>query len=235
MPNFNTSSTHTINYTGKYKAVFFDLDGTLLDTSRDLTAALNTVLVEDGLEIIPEVVARKEVSNGANALIQLGFGDKLDAQTHQNIRQRLLAAYEKNIATYTKTFDGIDGLLENLAAANIPWGIVTNKPERYTNALLAQLRFPSQPVAVICPDHVVERKPHPEGLLMACNAAQCSPAEAIYIGDHKRDIEAGQNAGMATIAVGYGFTESKSCHKLWRADFNVDLASEIWPLLLNRP
>jgi len=113
------------------EAVFFDLDGTLMDTSKDLGGALNRLRCEQGLTPFPEEVTRAEVSNGANALVKLGFGDNLSPEQHQTYRQALLDHYLENIAEHTFMFNGIEDLIHKLTEANIAWGIVTNKPNTY--------------------------------------------------------------------------------------------------------
>ncbi|MDZ7925012.1 MAG: HAD-IA family hydrolase [Marinagarivorans sp.] len=212
------------------KAVLFDLDGTLLDTSKDLAAALNAVRQHNNLKPLSHAQIRPHVSNGANALLQCGFGD-LDPPTQEQYRLQLLDYYLQNIATQTEAFDGINQLLDELHHANIPWGIVTNKPKIYTRALLSQYSFMHAPAAVICPEDVNNTKPSPEGLLKACHIINCQPPEAVYVGDHIRDIEAGKNAGMQTIAVGYGFTDTPSCHLSWGADYTVQHAHQIIPII----
>lgn len=212
------------------KAIFFDLDGTLLDTSIDLGNALNVVMEEYGKAPLPYIKTRAAVSHGANALIKLGFGE-LSSEQHQKLRNQLLQAYLNNIANNTIAFDGIEELIKQLASANLLWGIVTNKPEPYTTALMPYFKFASQPAATICPEHVNITKPDPEGLMLACKQTCIIPEQAIYIGDHERDIMAGRNAGMKTIAAGYGFTDTTECHKHWQADYNVQTAREIWPII----
>lgn len=215
---------------GSLKAVFFDLDGTLLDTSEDLGHALNQVRREQGLEDIPQAIIREQVSNGATALIKLGFGPLEDDQLVP-LRQRLLDMYLQHIALHTKPFDGIEKLIEQLARREIPWGIVTNKPQIYTAELMRYFEFASPPCVTVSPDQVGVGKPHPAGLLFACKAAGCAPKDAIYIGDHLRDIECGHNAGMPTIAVGYGFTSHADEHRTWNATHVADQVSDIWPII----
>jgi phosphoglycolate phosphatase len=212
------------------KAVFFDLDGTLLNTSKDLGAALNAVRQTYGLSPLPDNLIRKEVSNGASALVKLGFGETTDDELRR-YRHELLAYYKENIALYSCVFDGIYELVESLTQAELQWGIVTNKPEAYTAPLMQHFAFASPPCVVVCPEHVESAKPNPQGLLLACNKARCLPHEAIYVGDHLRDIEAGKNANMTTIAAGYGFTETPSCHLTWGANYAVSTAHEIWPII----
>jgi phosphoglycolate phosphatase len=78
---------------------------------------------------------------------------------------------------------------------------------------------------------VAERKPHPEALFLACTQITADPARAIYVGDHERDIEAGRNAGMRTIAVRYGYIEEPESVELWQADIIADTVSDLAKLL----
>lgn len=215
------------------KAVFFDLDGTLLDTSRDLAGALNYLRRQHGLAELPYDRIRADVSNGATALIKLGFGETLSDTEMAELRARLLEYYLANIATHTCLFPGIEELLDTLSSHQIRWGVVTNKPRQYTSALMDQLTFAYAPAAVVSPEHVGVSKPHPAPLLHACKLAACDVSEAIYVGDHLRDIECGHNAGMRTIAVGYGFMPTPGDHVNWNATHCVEHANEIWPIIHN--
>lgn len=212
------------------RAVFFDLDGTLLDTSGDLASALNQLLVEQGREPLALDIIRQQVSNGGTALVKLGFGTLPDVEL-QPLRQRLLDLYHLNIATHTRAFPGIHELIQQLAELGIAWGIVTNKPKLYTQALMQHFTFAMPPVAIVSPDHVGVGKPNPAALLHACQLAGCLPNEAVYIGDHLRDIECGHNAGMPTIAVGYGFTQHPHEHRTWNATHVADRTTDLWPIL----
>jgi len=213
------------------QAVFFDLDGTLLDTAQDLGNALNRLLMERGKEPLPDVVIRRVVSDGANAMLALAFDVHLGDPDHAELRERLLAFYLEDIATHTRPFDGIEEIIAKLTSSSLKWGIVTNKPWIYTEALMAYCEFASTPAAIVCPDHVSQRKPDPEALFLACEQAQCEPQQAIYVGDHKRDIECGNKAGMPTIAVGYGYIREGDSHEKWQADHCVNSAQEIWPII----
>jgi phosphoglycolate phosphatase len=213
------------------KAVLFDLDGTLFDTAPDFIVVLNQLRTEEQLPPLPDASIRAVVSNGARALITLGFGvDEGDAG-FEHLRKRLLELYLNHLAEKTVLFPGIETLLNQLAAANIAWGIVTNKPLAYTAPLMRAYTHLPAPGAVICPDHVVNRKPDPEPVLLACAQIGCHPQEAIYVGDHERDIAAGRAAGMPTIACRYGYINGDEDPADWNADYLVDSAEEIWPLL----
>ena len=213
------------------KAVFFDLDGTLLDTALDLSAALNHILIEDGRPELPIEETRGIVSEGSYALVKKGYGLKDHDPEVEPLRQRLLDFYEHNLNKHTEPFSGIAELIKKINDASIIWGVVTNKPKLYAEPLMAQFDFASTPSCVLAPEHVKHRKPHPESLILACELSGCSVSEAIYIGDHKRDIDCGKNAGMTTIAVSYGYIPDGEDIHSWQADHYVDSADELWPLI----
>lgn len=215
----------------KLKAVFFDLDGTLLDTAADMSAALNSILKEDGRPERPYSDTRYIVSDGSAALIKKGYSINDGSPDFAPLRDRFLQAYSKALNVHTRPFDGILALLNTLTKKNIAWGVVTNKPATYAEPLMRALEFPSRPCCVICPEHVVNRKPAAEPMYLACKIAHCLPEEAIYIGDHLRDIESGKNASMPTIAASYGFLKDPSVAQQWGADYIANSAHAIWPLI----
>lgn len=212
-------------------AVVFDLDGTLLDTSGDLASALNALLAQKQRPSLPFEQIRPQVSNGARALIHLGFGEQLPADEFDRLRAGLLAFYSANIATHTRPFEGIERLLLQLQQQGIKWGIATNKPWLYTQQLLKLQPLVPAPQVVLCPEHVKQAKPAPDMLLLACEHLDCAPQTVVYVGDHERDIQCGRAAGMRTISVGYGFTSHPQEHTQWQADYCVAHASEIWQCL----
>ena len=213
------------------RAVFFDLDGTLLDTARDLSASLAAIMRADGLEPLPLELTRGIVSEGSYALVKLGYQLSDDDDRVEPLRQRLIDHYMENLNQHTKPFDGIEQLIQQLNDANLDWGIVTNKPWPLTEPLMQQFSFAREPRCVLSPEHVSERKPHPEALHLACQQSGCKPTEAIYIGDHIRDIQCGRNAGMVTIAANYGYIPADEDSKDWQADHYVDHADGIWPII----
>ena len=87
---------------------------------------------------------------------------------------------------------------------------------------------------LVCPDDVTHRKPHPEPMLLAASLLDCQPEHIAYVGDHRRDIEAGHAAGMQTLAAGWGYIESGDDARAWQADFHLDQPVELLALLDNR-
>lgn len=213
------------------RAVMFDLDGTLLDTAPDFIVVVNQLLSEQGRPALAAETIRAGVSNGSKALIKLAFLLEENHAQFEPLRQRLLELYLAHIAVHTAPFPGIFELLEKLAANNIAWGIATNKPAIYTLPLMAALDIQPAPLSVICPDHVARSKPDPESLFLAGTQLGCSPEEIIYIGDHKRDIDCGKGAGSITIAAAYGYVDAGDDPTSWNADYCVNHADEIWPII----
>lgn len=214
----------------KIRAVMFDLDGTLLDTAPDFVAVVNKLLQENQRDELPHEIIRAGVSHGSKALVTLAFAIEETHENFQPLRARLLELYTHHIAVFTKPFPGIQDLLDKLAEHDIAWGIATNKPAIYTDLLLEQLNINPAPAIVICPDHVKDSKPHPESLFLAAKELGCSPEEIIYIGDHLRDIECGRQAGSITIATAYGYIGDEDIDS-WQADYRVEHADEIWPVI----
>jgi phosphoglycolate phosphatase len=214
------------------KAVLFDLDGTLLDTAPDFVSCLNVLRQQESLEPLPAEVIRRCVSNGSRALVTLGFDVNPGENGFDQLLQRLLDIYFDHLTVDTILFPGIQELLVSLRQKNIPWGLVTNKPLRFTQAILEKIPIHPAPICVICPDHVSKTKPDPEPLLLAYQQIGCQANEIIYVGDHKRDIDCGKNAGAITIAVSYGYLDNGDSADNWNADYLVDHASEIEAIVL---
>ncbi|WP_323814641.1 HAD-IA family hydrolase [Cellvibrio sp. NN19] len=213
------------------RAVMFDLDGTLLDTAPDFIVVVNQLLVEQGRPALPADTIRAGVSNGSKALIKLAFAIDEDNEQFEPLRQRLLELYLQNHSVHTKPFPGINELIAQLAAHNILWGIATNKPAMYTLPLMVDMNIQPPPASIICPDHVSAPKPNPESLFLAGTQLSCTPQEIIFIGDHKRDIDCGRDAGSITIAATYGYLDEGEDPATWNADHSVNHADEIWPII----
>ncbi len=204
------------------KAILFDLDGTLVDTAPDMVAVLQFVQRTHGLEPVPYALGRANVSNGAIGLLSVGFPDE-QHEFHSPLHLEYLERYEQRICVDSAVFPGLENLLDELDARRVQWGIVTNKPERLTMPLLRSLGLEARSACTVSGDTLPERKPHPAPLIHACSLANVEPAQAIYIGDAARDIEAGRAAGMGTIAAAYGYITDDDDPALWGAD---DIAAD---------
>ncbi|MDS1310268.1 HAD family hydrolase [Marinobacter xiaoshiensis] len=217
--------------TEQLSTVLFDLDGTLIDTAPDFIRCLNELRQMEGLPALPAEHIRRSVSNGARAMVRVGFGLEPEHPGYLAKHTAFLDLYEAGVAVETRLFEGMDSLLESLEQRGIPWGIVTNKPVRFAAPLIQALGLAKRCASLVCPDHVTDRKPHPESLFLACQQIGAEPEQAVYVGDHERDIVAGRNARMKTIAVRYGYIEEPETVDLWQADMIADTVIDLAKLL----
>ena len=202
------------------RAVLFDLDGTLVDTAPDLGGAINAMRRARGLPDLPLAVTRPVTSRGARGLLDVGFGIGPDHPEYRAMRQEFLEIYERDICRETCLFPGIPRLLETLERRGVRWGIVTNKAERLARLLVPRLGV--SPACIIGGDSTPHTKPHPAPLLAACSVIkEDARAACIYVGDDRRDVEAGQAAGMKTAAVRWGYLNG-SDPATWGADWILD-------------
>ena len=213
----------------KTKLVLFDLDGTLVDTSPDFILSLNNVLVRNNRKPIKESLIRRHVSDGSAKLTEIGFNLPRNHFLFDGYRQELLDEYKNNLTTSSKIFDGIKELLDFLKSNEISFGIVTNKPLEYARPVIENFIELNNCKVLVCPDHVNNIKPDPEGILQACSKLSIDPSKTIYIGDHPKDLEAGISAGTKTIGCRYGYSLA-DCKFFDGADL-VDSAQEIISLI----
>ncbi len=186
------------------RAILFDLDGTLADTAPDLAAAVNLLRTERGLEPTPYALLRPTASAGARGMIGAAFGLKPGDEGYEALRLAWFDNYQAAMAVHSTLFGGIPELLAGLADAGIAWGIVTNKPARFTDPLVPQIGL-EHAGCVISGDTMEFAKPHPAPLLEGARRLGVAPGECWYVGDDLRDIEAGHAAGMVTVACSWGY------------------------------
>ncbi|TAJ93787.1 MAG: HAD family hydrolase [Gammaproteobacteria bacterium] len=207
--------------------VLFDLDGTLADTGPDLAGALNLLLREEGREPLPYRTIRPLVSHGGLIMISSCLGIAVDSMEMRRLHRRFLEIYRTRIAAETDLFQGMDEVLASLEALALPWGIVTNKPEFLTTPLIAALRLDHRAACVVSGDTLEYSKPHPAPLLHACQVAGRAPSRSLYIGDARRDIEAGLNAGMRTLVALYGYLGADDRPETWGATGMIQDPAEL--------
>ena len=214
-----------------FKAVLFDLDGTLLDTAPDFTTATNILLAENDLPQVKEEEIKSLISDGSAGIVCDIFNIDSSDSLFKKKRSDLLALYSKHLTEKTLPFKGIEKLLRMLGEHNVPWGIVTNKPEFYTTAILDELQLKPNPAVVICPDHVKRTKPDPEPILLACKILGVKVEDTVFIGDHIRDIQAGASAGVSTIAAAYGYINKRENTSSWQANFTANRSEDLLELI----
>lgn len=211
------------------KAVLFDLDGTLLDTAPDFQTALNLLLAEENKDPLTQEQVKVMVSHGSADLIANAFHMEATHPDFEPLRSRLLAFYLDHLSENTRYFEGIDASLSYMKNQGLAYGIVTNKPSLYAGKIIADLNI--QVDCLICPDHVAKPKPDPEALYLACEKLGCQPEEAIFVGDHDRDVIAGKAANMPTVAAAWGYIPLGESAEDWNADYLLQTTQDLLPLL----
>lgn len=205
-----------------FEAVLFDLDGTVADTAPDLGRALNRLRIEEKLPPVPLEILRPYTSQGVRGLLGQGFGITPEHPDYGRLSGRFLEFYASDICSETRLFDGIPELLDLLEGASISWGIVTNKRTRFTAPLTAALGLAKRTVCIVSGDTTPLPKPSPLPILHACELLGCNPRNTLYVGDDRRDVEAGKAAGTGTAAVSYGYLGDGGPVQAWEADFIAD-------------
>ena len=209
------------------KAVLFDLDGTLADTAPDLGHALNRQRVARGLAALPIALIRIEASAGARGLLGLGFNIRPGDSEYDALRSEFLDFYAERLCHETSLFPGVTELLDQLDDLRLPWGIVTNKPARFTIPLMQELRLGQRAACVVSGGDTPHSKPHPEPLLTASNAMDIAPGECIYLGDDIRDVQASLAAGMEPVIAKYGYLGNASPPESWGARYIINRPQEL--------
>jgi N-acetyl-D-muramate 6-phosphate phosphatase len=208
------------------QALLFDLDGTFADTAPDLTHTLNLMRTARDLAPIPLEFTRPVTSTGARGMLAVGFSLTPEHPHYPSMRQEFLDLYARNLCRDTTVFPGIPELLEHARIRGLAWGIVTNKAERLARPLIDALRVAERCGCIIGGDTTPCMKPHPEPLLAAARTIGVAPQNCVYIGDDRRDIDAGRAAGMKTIAVRYGYLNG-GVPETWGADAVVNCPQDI--------
>jgi phosphoglycolate phosphatase len=200
------------------EAVLFDLDGTLADTAPDLGGALNRLLLEHGREPLPMEKLRPHVSSGARGMIAAGLGVTPVDAAYTNLQQRFLAIYQDALCVDTRLFFGMAEHLDELDAKGIPWGVVTNKSQRFAIPLMEALALRQRSVCVVCGDSAPRAKPHIHPMQLASAVIGIDAGGCIYVGDDERDVISGRAAGMKTVVAGWGYLGDGKPPSDWGAD-----------------
>ena len=213
------------------KAILFDLDGTFADTAPDLAAALNQVRATRNLPPLPIEVLRPQASHGSRGLLKIGFDIEPGHPDYDTLRDIFLDYYAHNICVHTQLFGDMAELVATLEQHGIKWGIVTNKPHRFTVPLMQALGYADRAACLISGDTCVRAKPYPDPLLKACEIIGVTPAQSLYLGDDLRDMQAANAAGMPGVIANYGYVSDDVSIGKWKAHGSVDKPTELLDLI----
>jgi phosphoglycolate phosphatase len=188
----------------------FDLDGTLADTAPDLVATLNVILAGEGLPSLGFAEARRMIGHGARVMIARGLeaaGRDAGPERLDEMYRLFLAHYADNLCVETRLFPGAVEALDALEAQGFRLAVCTNKIETHSRKLLQALGIGHRFSAVCGRDTFPFVKPDPRHLTLTIRAAGGAPEDAVMVGDARPDIAAAQAAGVAAIAVTFGYTD----------------------------
>lgn len=211
------------------RLLLLDLDGTLVDSAPDLIRALQHVRAQVGLGPIAGERVRGSVSKGGRAILRAGLPEMVVEQAESHLDD-LLQRYHADICVESRLFDGMESLLARWHGEGGVSGIVTNKPEWLARPLLVALGLGETFVALVCGDTIAQRKPHPQPVLHACALAGIAPGDTLFVGDDRRDIEAGHAAGTRTATAEWGYLDGED-PALWGADWRLSTAADLTALL----
>jgi N-acetyl-D-muramate 6-phosphate phosphatase len=202
---------------GRFRTVLFDLDGTLVDTAPDLGFTLNELLRRRGLAPLTEAEYRPQASHGSQGLIRLAFGVGQDHPGFAELRAEFLEIYAACLTRNSPLFPGMAEVLIRLERLGLNWGVVTNKPLRYTEPLLEHHGLMARAACVVCGDTLPQSKPHPAPMLHASRLAGSEPVRCLYVGDARRDMDAAAAAGMPALVALYGYLGVEDQPDAWGA------------------
>jgi phosphoglycolate phosphatase len=217
----------------RIRGVLFDLDGTLIDSAPDLAAAANRLRRDHGLAPLPESELRPMVGAGARGMVGVAFGLGPDDPRFPDLRDAFLAHYEAGLLGRTRAFAGVDELLRALEARRVPWGIVTNKAERFTRPIVDGLGLAARAAVVVCGDTTPRAKPFPDPLLHAARTMGLAAERIVYVGDDHRDAQAARAAGMPMLAASWGYLGVGEPIDAWGADALVNHPADVLAWLVS--
>ncbi|MFN2334046.1 MAG: HAD-IA family hydrolase [Wenzhouxiangellaceae bacterium] len=213
------------------EAILFDLDGTLLDSAPDLVAALARLRLELDLPGFDFRPLRAAASRGATAILERGLPE-LDEHDRLAFLPRYLDDYQTHCWEASRVFDGIPECLEAIEAQGLVWGVVTNKIERLAVPVLEQAGWLGRSGCLIAGDTTAWSKPSPEPVLAACRKLGIDPRKTLFVGDDRRDIDAGRAAGTGTAVALWGYIESNDDPADWSADRMLESPAALYEFLL---
>lgn len=209
------------------RALFFDLDGTLVDTIRDITEALNYALRIHGLGELSIDETKRIVGEGATKMIEKIVGEN-DERLREAVRNAFLDYYRRHLVDHAVIYPGVVETLETLS--RFRKAVISNKREQLSLGILEKLSLLRYFEFVVGSNTIFPKKPSAAPLLYALQKVHADPREAVMIGDSAIDIAAGREAGVITVAVTYGYRESET---LSEADARIDRFNEL-PGILDR-
>ena len=218
----------------RFDGILFDLDGTLIDSAPDLAAAVDKMRTDRGMPSLPLESYRYMAGTGARGMLGVAFDLTPEDAQFEAMREEFFQNYEADLTARTVVFDGVSDMLDALSDLAMPWGVVTNKSERFALPLSRQMPLFKRCQALVAGDTTPHAKPHPAPLLEALKRLNLQPQRCLYVGDDRRDVVAAHAAGMQAAVASYGYLGDAADvgdPATWGAEFELKTPSELLKLL----
>ena len=209
----------------RIELIIFDLDGTLVDSIVDITNTLNYATEPYDIDRLTVEKATGMVGEGLTRLIEKLLGEER-AEILPDVLERFVSYYSDHLTDFTAPYPGVRDTLERLGSYKK--AVISNKRELLSKKLLQSLELDGYFDLILGGDSVETKKPSPEPVLKVIDMLRSTPEETVIVGDSNYDIEAGKAAGIATIAVSYGY---RDVSLLQDADFIIDDIRDLEPKL----
>ena len=211
------------------QALLLDLDGTILDTARDLMTATNRTLAELGREPVSEAQVRGWIGDGVRALVRsaLDATGGYDEGGLDQAHERFMVHYGDCFADESAPYPGVVEVLEKAKEAGVPAAVITNKAAAFTEPLLEATGLRPYLAVVVSGDTVASKKPDPEPVRHALTQLGAEPGRSVLVGDSGNDVNAGLAAGCRVVCVTYGYNRGADVHSLG-ADRVIETFGAVW-------
>jgi phosphoglycolate phosphatase len=219
----------TDKFRGKLKGLLFDLDGTLIDSKRDLVQSVNATLREMGRAQLPEDLVASYVGSGAPVLISRALGGAASEAEQGSALKFFLTHYDQHQLDFTREYPGVRETLEMLRG--VPMAVLTNKPVNISVRILEGLGLAGFFRAIYGGNSFATKKPDPLGANTILNELGIAAAQAAMVGDSEVDVQTARNAGMISAIVNFGFGTHD--REMYPPDIYLDRMEELVPLIGN--
>jgi phosphoglycolate phosphatase len=219
----------TDKFRGKLKGLLFDLDGTLIDSKRDLVQSVNATLREMGRAQLPEDLVASYVGSGAPVLISRALGGAASEAEQRSALKFFLTHYDQHQLDFTREYPGVRETLEMLRG--VPMAVLTNKPVNISVRILEGLGLAGFFRAIYGGNSFATKKPDPLGANTILNELGIAAAQAAMVGDSEVDVQTARNAGMISAIVNFGFGTHD--REMYPPDIYLDRMEELVPLIGN--
>jgi len=215
-------------------AIFFDLDGTLVDTCDDIILAINNLCLELNKPLADYKLLKAHISFGIEKILTIALNlniTDLSVEKLTKLKNRFRELYKQSKFQSSKLFPGLKLLITKIKQNNLKIAVVTNKTLEFAVPVLEQVQLTAHIDCLVTSDMVPKPKPAPDLVLLAINKLQVKPKDCVFIGDAEQDIVAGNLAGVRTVAALFGYIGDLQLALNWPANYFVKKSTDLLPLI----